>query len=518
MSAGALALVLLSTMAWTTGGYFPAGHLPAGAVAFAALAVYAVARPPRWAPSNLALWGLAALAGMTAWAGLSSRWSEAPHVALEDMQRNFVYLGLLGLGIVAAGRGRFCRHLLWGAFALIVVIAGAGLVSRLYPGLLGYGPSESPFVAYRLSYPLSYWNALGAVGAMGLVVGVGLAADPRGHPALRGLAAALSVGVGTAAYLTFSRGSWIALVVGLLIVGAVTTRRGSFVVALAVIAPPLFAAVLRIDGLEALTTDPARGSGQAAQGRAYAPVLLALMAAAGALQALMAVWGASSVATHARMRLARPVAIAVLGVTLVGVLGAYVLRGSELEGGTALRIERIEGFVDREWNEFLEPSEVALGVGAERLTTVRGTRSDLYRVAIDGFEANPLVGDGAGSFEYRFARDRDVSEKVRDAHSLPLETLGELGVVGGALMVLFVGALVAGVLRQRKRRTALTGPQVAAVAGGFGVWAVHASVDWAWQMPVVTGLALILAASALSGQRVSPSAAQPHVGRREGRW
>ena len=69
--------------------------------------------------------------------------------------------------------------------------------------------------------------------------------------------------------------------------------------------------------------------------------------------------------------------------------------------------------------------------------------------------------------------------KVRDAHSLYVETLAELGPIGLAgLLLIVVLPLVAGV---RARRSPLVAPALA----GFVALAVHAGIDWDWEMPAV---------------------------------
>jgi hypothetical protein len=42
---------------------------------------------------------------------------------------------------------------------------------------------------------------------------------------------------------------------------------------------------------------------------------------------------------------------------------------------------------------------------------------------------------------------------------------------------------------------------VAAVAAGLTAWLVHASIDWDWQMPALTGAAIALAATVVPGAR-----------------
>jgi hypothetical protein len=46
----------------------------------------------------------------------------------------------------------------------------------------------------------------------------------------------------------------------------------------------------------------------------------------------------------------------------------------------------------------------------------------------------------------------------------------------------------------------------AAAFGGLAAWGVHASLDWGWEMPSVSLLAVLLAASilAVSGERGRP--------------
>jgi hypothetical protein len=71
------------------------------------------------------------------------------------------------------------------------------------------------------------------------------------------------------------------------------------------------------------------------------------------------------------------------------------------------------------------------------------------------------------------------------------ESLSELGVVGAALVVLL---LAVPPLWGRRARAQ---PHVPATAGAFAAFAVHASVDWDWEMPAVA-LAGLFCAVALA--------------------
>ena len=481
--AGLAACGIVLALAWRSGGYFPDALLQAGCAAFAVLAVLLIARPPAWTPSGPTLLALAALGGLAVWTGLSATWSPMPDVALEDFQRDLAYAGLFGLGLLAAGSGRYSRHLAWAVLAVGTVVCAAGLASRLYPGAFEAAAQPAGLGGYRLAYPLAYWNAFGALGALTVVLGLGLAADPRSHPALRGLACAAAVLAGTAAYLSFSRGAWLAFAVGVTVLVLLSPHRLQLLLTVVTAGVALVMLLLRLGGLDGLTESPA---GQAADGRAFAPFLLGAAVAAGAVQGLVA-----PLTVPGWVRRAAPWAAGAL--LLAGAAG-YVALGPQAEGRAQNRLDAADRWIHRQWDEFLAPATFS-ATGSERLTSARGTRSDLYRVAIDGFEAHPLRGDGAGGFQVRFAHDRRVDEKVRDAHSLSLETLGELGLPGAALLLTFAGAIVWAGVASRRRGGALGRGQTAAVCAAVAVWLAHAMVDWDWQVPALTGLALVLAAA-----------------------
>ncbi len=66
-------------------------------------------------------------------------------------------------------------------------------------------------------------------------------------------------------------------------------------------------------------------------------------------------------------------------------------------------------------------------------------RYQLWSAAVHENATSPLTGTGSGTFEYWWARNGDVDETVRDTHSLYLQTLGELGIVGLRCCPAFVG-------------------------------------------------------------------------------
>jgi hypothetical protein len=157
--------------------------------------------------------------------------------------------------------------------------------------------------------------------------------------------------------------------------------------------------------------------------------------------------------------------------------------------------------VSRQWDAFTK-LQVA-GTQKTRFLSGGGNRYDYWRIAADEFKDQPLRGVGAGSYQFTYFKDRRTTEDIRQPHSLELQQLAELGLVGGALVALFLGAVLWGFARRASaaRRSASEAGMVVAAGGMFVVWLVHTSVDWIHLLPGVTGAALAAAAVLLSPWR-----------------
>jgi hypothetical protein len=133
---------------------------------------------------------------------------------------------------------------------------------------------------------------------------------------------------------------------------------------------------------------------------------------------------------------------------------------------------------------------------SSRFTSGAGNRYDYWRVAWDQFASEPLRGVGAGNYDRTYFLERRTTEDIRQAHSIELQVLGELGLAGGIALALLIGAVLAGFVRRaRAGRQSLMDRGLAVAAGGaFLVWLIHTSVDWLHLIPGVTGLALASAA------------------------
>ena len=97
--------------------------------------------------------------------------------------------------------------------ALLAAIAGIcsyALATRLFPDHVGsYDPSEG----YQLAAPIGYWNGLGILATMGILLAVGIAAHAHRRSVRIAVALSLLVTAPTL-YFTFSRGALLALGVG----------------------------------------------------------------------------------------------------------------------------------------------------------------------------------------------------------------------------------------------------------------------------------------------------------------
>jgi O-antigen ligase len=133
----------------------------------------------------------------------------------------------------------------------------------------------------------------------------------------------------------------------------------------------------------------------------------------------------------------------------------------------------------------------AAGADPARLASAQSNRYAYWRVALDAFAAQPLKGVGSGGFRVEWRRERDVVDPARDAHSLYLETAAELGLVGLLLLGVAIAAVVVSAVQARRRDAAASAGLIAALA----LYAIHAGIDWDWEMPALTLVALALAAA-----------------------
>jgi O-antigen ligase len=467
LSAGAAALICGPTvMAFFSGGFFDRPRLIAALVVWVIVimvAVTAASPVPAGTPARVALGALFLLA---LWTTASVAWAPLGGRAVDDVQRLVLYLGFFACAL-ALLRGPGVRRWVEPMMALGSLVAvGFALSERLLPELVDLDRSLS--AAGRLEQPLSYWNALGIFAAMGLLLTIRIAGDLDRGRGLRAAAAAAGVPLGLGVYLTFARGALASVAVGIVVLlayapaarpqlrGMVAIVAGSVVAALVA---SRFPTVTSLDPRE--QADPGDGALMLTT-----IVLLALGAAA------IVAYGPRRQISLPKLPFSRPTAV--LAATSLAMLGAVVV------------IAVFEGAP--------EGSSPARGADPARLGSIDTNRYRYWDVALETWADHPLIGIGSGGFLVDWLKERDRVDTSGDAHSLYLETLGELGIVGFAFLIAFLSAVVAGVVRLHRVAPGLaTGP--AAVLAAF---AVHAGLDWDWEMPAVSLFALLFAAAPLA--------------------
>lgn len=449
---GAVVALFLTCLAAASGGYFPTawGWSALFLLWIAALALV-VSPSVAFARRDLvAIGGLTAFAG---WTCLSSLWASGAARPVLESERALVYAAALAALLLVA-RPASLRPLLGGVLAATTAVAAYALGTRLLPDRLGAFDSVA---VYRLGEPVGYWNGLGLLCALGSLLALGLVAHGRRF-AVRAPAAASLVVLVLTLYFTFSRGAWLALALGLCATFAFEARRGSFARALLVATPAPAAALWLASRSEALTRRSAELEQAAAQGHRLALVVLALAALAAALSAVRAPRRAALAA----------VAAAIVAVVAVGAATAQTHGTSSL---------------GRDLNHRL-------------FSLSTNGRSDLWAAAWSSYREHPVLGAGAGSYEAYWLEHREYPLEVRDAHSLYVEVLSELGPVGLGLLLVALAVPLVAARRARHR------PLAASAFGAYAAFLFHAAVDWDWELTAVTlvglacGAALLVAARA----------------------
>ena len=323
------------------------------------------------------------------------------------------------------------------------MVVGYGLAGRLVPGIVHLHRSAS--AGGRLEQPLTYWNGMGALAAMGVVLCVRLAGDVSRPVRLRAAAAAAVPALGTGLYLTFSRGALLTVAAGLLALIALAPswpQARALVIAveggvLAAALSSLFGGVEALSGLAVLPRGPGSGDagdpGRAGRDRGAPPSggPAARRPRAGRRRA-----GSPSPAARPRWSCwwssrcwPRP----------------WSRPPSKLSANARLRGDRVALRLGG-----IQPLRL-LARGPAHLRRPPAARR--RRLAASGWRGSSTARS---------------TMCVRDAHSLYLETAAELGLVGLALLAAFLGghgrggagavAKSPGARRGAQRRRARVGP------------------------------------------------------------
>ncbi len=459
-------------LAWSNGGY---GIVTRTSLAVALWWTIAVGvATGLWPLRRVTRAGIASgtlLLGLGMFALLSAAWAPSVEAAVLEFDRILLYVAIFALACLAGTRSTLPA---WcdGLAVAIAAIGCVALASRLFPQEFSdRGAAEFlPGAQGRLSFPLGYWNGLAVLLALGFPLILRMAVQSRSRLAAAGAVASLPALV-SVVYLTSSRGGVAAGIVGITVLMLLSDRRWQLFGATVAAAAGSALALAAISTRKTLVDHP-DAAGAVTQGRHAAPVVVLGMLAAGTIHFF--------VLPRLDLRVRAGVARWTVAGLTVAALGLVLL---------AHPVRRFEIF-KRLPSEV--PHDSSGGFVQQHLFSAGGSgRWQFWASALDEWRSAPIAGGGAASYESWWNRHGSFAYVLRDAHSLYLETLGELGVIGLALLVSAIAvALLGGISRirgvDRELRTT-----VAALVAVVAAWCVAAGVDWMWELTVVTSVAMV---------------------------
>jgi O-Antigen ligase len=435
--------------------------------------------------SALAFWMLASLL-----------WTPSAEASFDEFNRVSLYLGTFTLVVLSSRRSSLGR---WadGLAVSIAAVAVVALTGRLFPGLFPEGdlPTFLPGAVTRLSFPLGYWNGLAIFLALGVPLLLRLALVARSS-LLRSLALAPMPVIASAVYLTSSRGGVAAIVVGSLVLLVLAERRWAAAAALAVSLAGSAAAIAVLLDRHELVNGPLGTDLVERQGRSAA-LLIGLISAATSL-----VYGLGVHRFEGRIRVPSSVGRIVVGAAAVVAVVAVVASDP---AARATSFKALPGEASLSGGDFVK---------AHLLSGNGSGRWQFWSAGIEQWNANRLLGDGAGSYESWWAEHASFSYFVRDAHSLYVEALGELGLIGFVLTVALVGVGVGVGARRSWRARGDAGLTTATFTAVFAAYGFTLGFEWVWELAAVSLLgfaALALITGPATAPLGHPRIADPDV-------
>ena len=465
------------------GGFDATGFSAAAlAVWLAVVLLIAIGVAPRAQPPGAAIAAGLCLAGLAGLIALSMLWGSDPGHAFEDVVRALLYVGVFVLVVAASARGD-ARSWVAGLAAGLAGIAAIALLARFEPSLFGAPDADLarrvPSALGRLTYPVGYWNALAAITATAIVL---LAWFGAFAPTRRLRAAAVGAipAVALALWMTDSRAGIVAAGIAFAVMLLAGSRRSALVASLCVGVGGGAVLIAVAQLYDALLHDPISPTAGPQGDR------MLLFTALGV--------GATGFARHAldgaiaRLAIPRRAATVALGAVVLALVALIVVS------------DPVQRF-----NDFKQPP-----TGAED-GLLRGGSSGRYQfwtAAVDAFAGDPVTGVGAAGYTPYWLEHRDLALPATRAHSLLLESMAELGILGLALVLGFFA--IAAVVGVRRARGPTPVPDVAPALAVLVVGFVSCAVDWVWDLPAAFATA-VLAAALLTGPATLPvlAVAQP---------
>ena len=408
-------------------------------------------------------------------------------MSVTETDRVLVYLGFFLAAFLIAQTDKRRQRFAEGIAIGLALVAFAALASRLLPHALELGPELNS--GPRLRYPLGYWNADGIVFGIGIALMLWMSRRTL-TPFLRWFAVASLPVLMLALYLTYSRGGLLSLLVAggcllalshdrlwLLAVGAIG----------ALGALPALIAVQDRRGIADFIDEP----GVADQGVTVLLVLLGGIALALALYAgLRRLESREGGLTGRAVELSRNPVVLKRGAV---VLALVAIAAAIAVGGRA-------------WDQFTADDVQFPNQPEQHFGSLSGAnRDEFWGVAIDAFGEKPVLGDGAGTYQFAWDELRSIPVPVSEAHSVYLEAFAELGVLGGLLVLALVGSLLWTGFAAWRAASGAQQELYAALLAAMLAFAVGAAIDWFWETALLGGIFFLAGGALVAGRCVQLS-------------
>jgi hypothetical protein len=478
----AVTAAVLAWWGWRDGAYFATVFYPGAMVLLALLVVLLAVAPLRAYLRGPARIALLALLLIGAWTLLSMLWTPSREAGLGDGLVALLYAAVFLLGIWAC-------NLLGPRMALALApVATAGVAVGVATVVALATSTDVQALVHpdaTLRFPIGYRNANACFFLICVWPLLALAVDGRSAWQLRALMIGSATVLLELVVLSQSRGSVPAAAAALLAFVLLSPRRlraGAHIglAALPVLpALPFLLDVFQHDVADAAIVPLMRDAAAAIAVTSLASILLGAFS-------LRIVERRLEIGAETAARLSRVAAGVAIGAVVVGGTLFVVERGGPIR------------FLDQRIGEFEAGGNPDLSTQGTRFgVNVGSNRHDFWSVALEEGGNDPLLGGGAGAFEFAYRRERASAETPKDPHSMELLMFSELGLPGLLLILLFTISAALAALRSRR-----LGPAVAAlVAGGLAgatQWFVQASYDWFWHYPALTAAALFMLGAAAS--------------------
>jgi hypothetical protein len=430
---------------------------------------------------RFAFGALTLFAAFAVWTLVSVAWAPDAGRTFDRFNQVSLYVAVLAVAIVL-GRTVSAYVVVCGVALGVAGIAGVSLVSRLFPSVFGAVPGATilPIVQARLSFPLGYWNGLGIDVALAYPLLLAIMTSRRSR-VVQALAALPLPILAADMYFTSSRGAFVAALVALIAYAAITPRRWAALTAIALAAAEGAVSVAVIKPRAELSNGDMTNPIAIQQGHQVA-LVVGITCAVGVL-----VWfGVNELGK----RVPTPPALAgrvVAGLFVVLAVAAIV---------ASHPVRHFDEFKSSSFSACTGSGQTCL---EQHLLSSSGSgRWQFWGAAVGQFKAHPMQGGGAGSWYYWWLQHQ-TSIYSQSAHSLYLEALGELGIVGflfivGAVFVALVGAV--------RSALALASSEAAAAAACAIAFFVAAGYDWVWELAGITVVGMGMVGVALGASPI----------------